>query len=91
MLVNPWPGYAAQRRFGLAAAQGDWVLAVDADEQVDATLRDAVRAVVDGGPAVDVEGFRVRVQAWFGGRRLRFGGMGHDDHDCACCAAIALK
>ena len=23
VLVNPWPGYAAQRRFGLAASRGD--------------------------------------------------------------------
>ena len=80
VLVNPWPGYAAQRRFGLAAARGDWVLAVDADEQVDATLRQSIQTVVNGPQLGDAEGFRVRVQAWFCGRRLRFGGMGHDDH-----------
>ena len=78
VLVNPWPGYAAQRRFGLAASRGDWVMAVDADELVDARLREAILAAVDGAGAA--LGFRVRVQAWFSGRRLRFGGMGHDDH-----------
>ncbi len=80
VLANPWPGYAAQRRFGLAASRGDWVLAVDADERVDDRLREAIRAVVNGPQPAEIQGFQVRVQAWFGGRRLRFGGMGHDDH-----------
>lgn len=81
VVSNPWPGYAAQRRFGLAQAQGEWVLAVDADEQVDARLREAVlRAVAAGGEAAGPAGHRIRVQNWFLGRRLRFGGVGHDDH-----------
>lgn len=80
VLVNPWPGYAAQRRFGLAASRGDWVMAIDADELVDARLREAILAAVNAPGASEAAGFRVRVQAWFSGRRLRFGGMGHDDH-----------
>ncbi len=80
VLVNPWPGYAAQRRFGLAASRGDWVMAIDADERVDGRLREAILAAVNRPQASEVGGFRVRVQAWFGGKRLRFGGLGHDDH-----------
>lgn len=77
VVVNPWPGYAAQRRFGLGLARGEWVLAVDADEIVDARLRAAVLA---GVQHPGVAGYRLRVQNWLCGRRLRFGGMGHDDH-----------
>jgi glycosyltransferase involved in cell wall biosynthesis len=80
VVANPWPGYAEQRRFGLAAAQGEWVLAIDADERVDEELRSAVQRVVASEPAEGVAGFEVRVQAVLFGRRLRFGGMGHDAH-----------
>jgi glycosyltransferase involved in cell wall biosynthesis len=80
VIANPWPGYAAQRRFGLAAARGEWVLAVDADERVDDELRRAVGGALASEAATQAAGFRVRVRAWLFGRPLRFGGMGHDDH-----------
>jgi glycosyltransferase involved in cell wall biosynthesis len=78
--INPWPGYAAQRRFGLEASEGEWVLAVDADEVVDARLREAILKEIHAPGSGRPAGFRVRVQAHLAGRRLRFGGVGHDDH-----------
>jgi len=53
VVVNPWPGFAAQRRFGLEQARFDWVFACDADEVVSAELAREMAAVVtrdDGTP-----------------------------------------
>ncbi len=77
VVVHPWPGYAAQRSFGLDEARGEWILAVDADEVVDAQLR---AAVLEAVAAPSAAAYRVRVQNWLGKRRLRFGGVGSDDH-----------
>jgi len=54
-----WPGFGPQKQRALAAARGDWVLTLDADEWLDERLAQAVQAVVaqpigDGTPAAFV-------------------------------------
>jgi len=34
VIENPWPGYAAQRNFGAAAASNDWIFMLDSDEEI---------------------------------------------------------
>ena len=77
VVTHPWPGYAVQRRFGLDKSRGEWILAVDADEVVDEELR---KSVLEAVASPHASGYRVRVQNWLGRRRLRFGGVGSDDH-----------
>ena len=45
-----WPGFGPQKQRALAAATGDWVLSLDADEWVDDALSAAIQAVVAGRP-----------------------------------------
>lgn len=57
VLVNPWPGYAAQRNFCLDACRGlaDWVLFIDADEIFPPAFFDWLdRNVSAGAPGFDV-------------------------------------
>lgn len=50
--VTPdWPGFGPQKNRALALARGEWVLSIDADEEVTPALRDAILAVVGGAPA----------------------------------------
>ncbi len=58
VVKNPWPGFAAQRRFALEQARHAWVFACDADEEVTPGLAAAVRRVVDGD-AGTAAGYRV--------------------------------
>jgi glycosyltransferase involved in cell wall biosynthesis len=46
--VEPWKGFAAQKNSALEKATGDWVLSLDADEEVDAELREAIAEILDG-------------------------------------------
>jgi Glycosyl transferase family 2 len=46
VIENPWPGYAAQRNVALDAASCDWILEVDADEQISAELRASIEALL---------------------------------------------
>ena len=71
--VRPWPGFAAQKNFGLAQATGDWILSVDADEEVSKELRQEVLAVLAAEAAV--AGYRIPRQNVFWGRWIRHGGL----------------
>ncbi len=46
VFANPWPGYGKQKNFALDRATGDWVLFVDADEEVTPELADEMRRVI---------------------------------------------
>ena len=41
--TNPWPGFAAQRIFALAQATADWVISLDADEELEPRLVHEIR------------------------------------------------
>lgn len=71
--VRPWPGFAAQKNFGLEQATGDWILSIDADEEVSKELRQEILAVVTGAPAFT--GYRIPRQNVFWGRWMRHGGL----------------
>ncbi len=69
-------GFGAAKQRALELATGAWVLSLDADERVTPALADEIRLVLGSEPAVD--GFLVRRDVFFLGKRLRFGGMGND-------------
>jgi hypothetical protein len=50
VIENPWPGFAAQRNLALAAATGDWVLEIDADERVSPDLCAEIERLLTHGP-----------------------------------------
>jgi glycosyltransferase involved in cell wall biosynthesis len=49
VIERDWPGYRSQKEFAIAAAAHDWVLCLDADERVTATLRDEIIKLRDQG------------------------------------------
>lgn len=73
VVVRPWPGFAAQKNFGVAQATGDWVLSVDADEEVSAELADEVRQTV-ASPTRHA-GYAVPRRNLFLGAWIRHGGL----------------
>ena len=73
VVVRPWPGFAAQKNYGIDLARGDWILSLDADEIVSPALRAEIERVVErDGPA---DGYAVSRRNIFWGRWLRHGGL----------------
>lgn len=71
VVVRPWPGFAAQKNFALDQATGDWILSLDADEQVTPELRERIAAVLRAdGPA---DGYAMPRKNIFWGRWVRHG------------------
>jgi glycosyltransferase involved in cell wall biosynthesis len=73
VVVRPWPGYAAQKNFGVDLARGAWILSLDADETVSPALRAEIeRVVAHDGPG---DGYEVPRRNIFWGRWVRHGGL----------------
>ena len=54
IIQRTWPGYVEQKRFALSQAKNNWVLNVDADEEVTPLLRKEIEFVLQqDDPAVD--------------------------------------
>jgi glycosyltransferase involved in cell wall biosynthesis len=73
VFVRPWPGFAAQKNFGLDQAHGDWILSLDADEVVSPALREQITSIVERGGAH--AGYAVPRRNVFWGRWIRHGGL----------------
>lgn len=67
---RPFTGYGEQKRFAVSKASNDWVLSIDADEEVSEKLRDEIRSYFAGGE-VGCEGFSMPIILVFCGRALR--------------------
>jgi glycosyltransferase involved in cell wall biosynthesis len=74
--TRDFDGFATQKQFSLDHCTGDWVLSIDADERVTPELAADIRRVLNDSDAAD--GYRVRRDLYFLGRRLRHGGVGTD-------------
>jgi glycosyltransferase involved in cell wall biosynthesis len=48
VFVEDWKGFAAQKNSAIDKAQGDWILSLDADEEVEPDLCQAVADTLDG-------------------------------------------
>ncbi len=70
VFVRPWPGYGPQKNFALDQARGDWVLFVDADEEVSPELAEELRSELERVPSHVHVGF-VKIVTEFLGRPLR--------------------
>ena len=71
VIGGDFPLEGPRRATAAAAARGDWILELDADENVPPALAAEVRALVDSAPAADY--FQVPVDNYVGGRLIRHG------------------
>ena len=93
VFVEGWKGYAAQKNSAIDKATGDYILSLDADEEVSLELADEIGRTVQYPPAVHkivqktpdghlapiyINGFWMPRQNYFLGRWIRHGGFWPD-------------
>lgn len=71
-IVEPWKGFAAQKNSAIAQCSGDWVLSLDADEEVSADLAQEIQAVLAANPPHAA--YFLPRRNYFLGRWIRRGG-----------------
>lgn len=75
-LAEPWHGFGAQKNLAIAQCTGEWVLALDADEEVSPELAQEIQALLAGTP--DREAYFLPRRNFFLGRWIRHGGYWPD-------------
>jgi glycosyltransferase involved in cell wall biosynthesis len=70
--ANPWPGFAAQKTFALGRATGDWVISLDADEELEPRLVQEIRTALACCPP-DVDGLVTPRKTRYLGRWITHG------------------
>ena len=69
-----WKGYAQQKNSAIAKASGDWILSLDADEEVSPKLGESIRRA-QSDDASKVAGYFIARRNLFLGRWIRHGGF----------------
>ncbi|MGH9404332.1 MAG: glycosyltransferase family 2 protein [Terriglobia bacterium] len=72
VLVAPWKGFAAQKNFAAREARHDWILSLDADEELNSVAQASVRTWKASEPAA--EGYRFARRARYLGRWIAHSG-----------------
>lgn len=70
--VEPWRGFAAQKNFAVEQARHDWILSLDADEELDQDAQAAVQQWKTGEPSAS--GYRFARRARYLGRWILHSG-----------------
>ena len=72
VFVTEWRGYSGTKQWGLEKTTGDWILWLDADEQVSPELSEEIRAAIRRPNGI--EGFLLPRRAFFLGRWIKHSG-----------------
>ena len=75
-IATEWPGFGPQKNRAIALATGDWILSLDADEWVDASLASAITAATADAASPSV--WRVPRRSRFCGQVMRHSGWWPD-------------
>jgi glycosyltransferase involved in cell wall biosynthesis len=72
VIQQDWLGFGQQKNFAIERCTGEWVLSLDADEEVSETLAQEIERLLAGTPAVDA--YYLPRRNLFLGRWVRYGG-----------------
>jgi glycosyltransferase involved in cell wall biosynthesis len=73
IIERPWPGFAAQKNFAISQCTGEWILTLDADEELSPELQQQIRLTISANPPSDA--FYLKRRNLFLGRWIKHGGF----------------
>jgi glycosyltransferase involved in cell wall biosynthesis len=79
VIERPWPGFREQYQFAQNQCSHDWVLFIDADEEISPPLADEIQTLLGGVSADDsVRGYNVDRRTFYLGRWILHGAWARD-------------
>lgn len=75
VFVRPWPGFGAQKNFGMEQASSDWILIVDADERVPQALQAEILSRIGQWKPGDPVAYEIPRKNFFYGAWVRQAGV----------------
>lgn len=79
VIVNAWKGHAVQKAFATKQCKNDWVLALDADEEVSPELQNKLQELFADGKLPEEGGFLMTWKILFPGQ-IKPSKFAHTDH-----------
>jgi len=76
VLVRPWKGYSDQKNWAFSKAGGDWILSLDADEELTMKLIEEIEALIPR--AGEIQGYAIKRRAFFLGKWIKHCGWWPD-------------
>lgn len=67
-----WKGFGPAKQYALDQAQGDWILSIDADEEISFTLKNEILQLLESSPSFD--GYEIPRKTQFLGRWILHSG-----------------
>ena len=74
VIVNPWPGFGAQKQLAVEQAQHDWIFSLDADERVSQPLRQNIELLRNHVDGENADGYLIPRRTFYQRRWIRGGG-----------------
>jgi glycosyltransferase involved in cell wall biosynthesis len=74
VFTNPWQGYGQQKNFAQSQATSEWILNLDADEEVSEALQREIAEILESQSNQDVVAFTAPRLSWYLGRWIHHGG-----------------
>jgi glycosyltransferase involved in cell wall biosynthesis len=74
VFIEAWKGFAPQKNSALAKASCDWVLSLDADEEVSPELAESIRALLHAPSPPPLNGYQMARRNLYMGRWIRHSG-----------------
>src|SRR5215475_5123160 len=71
---EPWKGFAQQKNSAMAKAGCDWILSLDADEEVSPELAAGIKALLKSGETPKFAGYKMNRRNMYFGRWIRHSG-----------------
>lgn len=71
--THPWEGYVAQKNLALSLASNNWVLSIDADEELSPGLSSAIEMLRENPPEEDISGYILSRVVWYKGEWIWHG------------------
>ncbi len=75
LVETEWLGFGRTKRLAADSASNDWILSIDADEEVTERLRESILGILR---SPEYNGYRIKRRSFYLGREIRHCGWGND-------------
>ncbi len=75
---SEWLGFGPTKRKAVGLANYDWILSLDADEQVSEELQIKIKKILKEG--TDYAGFKIKEQTFYLGQKIKYSGWNNEYH-----------
>ncbi len=76
VISSEWLGFGLTKKLAVDSAANDWILSIDADEEVTPELKNKILSMLQTAPKYD--GYRIKRKSFYLGKMIRYCGWNRD-------------